>query len=364
MQAKKLEVKDFRNYTQETLEFENGVNILYGDNAQGKTNLLEAVYLFSMGKSNRARKDAELIRHGQERAELTLTFSDKERESKAEIVLFANRRKTIAVNEIPVRKNSELVGRFRVVYFGPEYLGLVKEGPKGRRKNLDILISQLRPRYFAALSDVKKIIESKNALLKMERPNQQMLEILNEKLASLSAEVIACRAEYLERIAAHAGSVQKEISSGLEDLTMKYQSCIGEAEGLSQQEIKAKLDKRLSEVFRREQELREATVGPHREDIGYYINGQEAKAFASQGQQKTIVLVQKLAEVSLMQEETGELPVLLLDDIMSELDKKRQGFILNHIGNMQILITCTDVDGFQFGTNPRLFSIRNGTVQN
>ena len=362
MQVHELKLRDFRNYTEEIISFGDGVNILYGDNAQGKTNILEAVYLFSMGKANRARKDIELIRHGQDKAELSLTFSDKERESIAEIVLFKNRRKTIAVNEIPVRKNSELVGRFRVVYFGPEYLGLVKEGPAVRRKNIDILISQLRPRYFSALGDMKKLIESKNALLKMDNPNQAMLEILNEKLCSVSAEIIFCRFQYLNRIGAIATELQNEISSSSETLLVKYQSCVGDVAEKSHEEIQACLRERLAEAFRRELDLRESVIGPHREDIAYFINGQDAKAFASQGQQKTIVLVQKLAEVELMYQETGELPVLLLDDIMSELDKKRQSFILNRIRDMQILITCTDVDGFQLSENARRFHIEKGTI--
>ncbi len=363
MRANKLTLTDFRNYAFQSLEFSDGINILYGDNAQGKTNILEAVYLFSMGKANRARKDAELIRHGQSRADLELTFSDKERESVANISLFPNRRKVIQVNEIPVRKNSELVGRFRVVYFGPEYLGLVKEGPKGRRRNTDILISQLRPRYFSSLGDMKKLVESKNALLKMEHPNQAMLDILNEKLASVSAEVIAGRAEYLGKIGVLAEDLQKEISSGRETLSMKYQSCIGEAAGLDKKEITERLYQKLMEHRGRELALHESVVGPHREDIIYEINGMEAKAFASQGQQKTIVLVQKLAEVGLMEQETGELPVLLLDDIMSELDKTRRGFILSRIRDMQILITCTDVDGFPLEADTKLFRVEDGKVQ-
>lgn len=360
MQAERLELKNFRNYTQQTLEFGEGINIFCGDNAQGKTNILEAVYLFSMGKASRARRDGELIRHGQETAELKLDFSDQERKCHGEIELFKNRRKSIRVNDIPIRKNSELVGRFRVVYFGPEYLGLVKEGPKPRRQNTDILISQLRPRYFSALSDLKKIVESKNALLKMERPNMAMLEILNEKLAAISAEVIAYRTVYLNRIGTIAGAIQRDISGGSEELEVRYISCIGETDGVEIPELKEKLARRLEEVRSRELDSRESVVGPHREDVGYYINGREAKLYASQGQQKTIVLVQKLAEVTLMQEETGELPVLLLDDIMSELDKKRRGFILNHIQKMQMLITCTDVEGFSLGSETRLFTVENG----
>ncbi len=363
MQAKRLTLTDFRNYREQVLEFGDGINILFGDNAQGKTNVLEAIYLFSMGKANRAHKDAELLRHGQEQAALTLDFFDGERDCTAEIQLFKNRRKQITLNEIPVRKNSELVGRFRVVYFGPEYLGLVKEGPKMRRRNLDIFISQLRPRYFSALSDAKKLTDSKNALLKMDKPNLQMLEILNEKLSAVAAELLFCRSEYLQKIGVHAAKLQNEISGGKEALELRYLSCIGEVAGLTITEIKEKLLQKLTESQKRELDARESLVGPHREDIGYLINGQDAKLYASQGQQKTIVLSQKLAEVTLIQEETGDLPVLLLDDIMSELDKKRQSFILNHIRDMQILITCTDIDGFELTEAARLFHVEEGVAR-
>ena len=362
MQAKRLTLTDFRNYQEQTLEFGEGINILFGDNAQGKTNVLEAVYLFSMGKANRAHRDSELIRHGQEQAALTLEFFDGERELTAQMQLFKNRRKQVALNEVPIRKNSELVGRFRVVYFGPEYLGLVKEGPKIRRKNLDILISQLRPRYFSALSDAKKLVESKNALFKMDKPNLSMLGILNEKLSSVAAELIAYRTEYINKIGSYAAALQKEISGGKETLELRYLSCIGDTAGMAIPQIKEKLLQKLTDSQRRELDARESVVGPHREDIGYYINGQDAKLFASQGQQKTVVLAQKLSEVALIQEETGDLPVLLLDDIMSELDKKRQSFILNHTRDMQILITCTDVDGFALTEDATLFHVEDGRV--
>ncbi len=363
MEAKKLTLTDFRNYTEQTVEFAPGINILLGDNAQGKTNILEAVYLFSMGKANRAHRDVELIRYGQEQASLSLDFFDGERDCTADITLFKNRRKTITLNDVPVRKNSELVGRFRVVYFGPEYLGLVKEGPKMRRRNFDILISQLRPRYFAALSDSKKLVDSKNALLKMDRPNLAMLEIINEKLAGISAELIAYRTEYIQKIGTRAAALQKEISGGQEVLELRYLSCIGDTKGLSLAEIKEKLLQKLADSQKRELDAKESMVGPHREDVAYDIGGKDAKLYASQGQQKTIVLSQKLSEVALIQEETGDLPVLLLDDIMSELDRNRRSFILNHIRDMQIIITCTDVEGFDLGESTRLFHVEKGTCE-
>lgn len=362
MQAKKLKLKDFRNYSEQELLFADGVNIIFGDNAQGKTNILEAIYMFSMGKANRARKDSELIRYGCDSAKTELCFCGNDRENNAEISLFKNHRKVITVNDIPIRRNSELVGRFPVIYFGPEYLSLVKEGPKQRRKSIDILISQLRPRYFSALSDLKKITESKNALLKMDRPNKAMLEIINEKLSSVSAEVIFYRSEYIAKTARLAADIQLEASNGAEKLEMLYTSSIGDTAGMGVDEIKSAFDKRLEDVGKRELDTREAVIGPHREDIEYLINGKSAKAFASQGQQKTIVLVQKLAEVGIIREETGENPVLLLDDIMSELDKKRRAFILNHINDTQIMITCTDTDGFDIPGHVRLFEVKGGSA--
>lgn len=362
MLSKKLNLKNFRNYTEQELEFADGVNIIFGDNAQGKTNILEAVYMFSMGKSVRARKDAELIRHGCDDAEISMNFCGSKREENAEIKIFKNRRKLISVNDVPLRRNSELVGHFPVIYFGPEYLSLVKEGPKQRRKSIDVLISQLRPRYFSALSDLKKIVESKNALLKMDRPNAAMLEIINEKLSSISSEVIFYRTEYIKKTAALAAELQNDISGGNEKLQMQYLSNVGNTEGLSATEIKQLFDKRLAEVHKREIEAREAVTGPHREDIEYLVNGKSAKLYASQGQQKTIVLVQKLAEVGIIQTETGENPVLLLDDIMSELDKKRRTFILNHIDDTQIIVTCTDTDGFDIPTDARMVEVKKGSA--
>ncbi len=363
MRATKLELTDFRNYTAQSVSFGEGINVFYGNNAQGKTNLLEGIFLFSMGKSNRTGRVSELIRNGAGEAKLNLSFRDGDRDMEAEIRLYRDRRKVISINGVPIQRSSELVGRFRVVYFGPEYLSLVKEGPAGRRRNLDIFISQIKPRYFSALSDVKKIIESKNALLKLERPNQTMLDILNDKLASGAAELIVQRAGYIAALSETAKEIQSHISGGTEELTMTYQSCIGAAEGLPLAEVQKRLRQKLEESKRRESELRESVIGPHREDILYAINGYDARAYASQGQQKTIVLVQKLSEVALMQKETGDLPVLLLDDIMSELDKTRRGFILNHIRDMQIFITCTDMDDLGANqTDIRLFPVQGGTV--
>ncbi len=349
MRANKLRLKNFRNYEEEEIRFDPGVNVIYGDNAQGKTNILEAVHIFSLGRSVRTVKDSELIRHGESSGQIGLDYSAYDRDSVFQIELSKKRRKVITYNELPIKKNSELLGKFNVVYFGPELSGLVKGGPRVRRRNLDMLISQLRPNYFSALSSLRQVVDSKNALLRMAEPNKTLLEIMNEKLCEYSAQIIGYRTEFLRRLAVLAAKIQKDISGGKEDLEIRYMSCIGridEEADISRDRLTELLHEKISAAAPRELEYKETVISPHREDLIYEINGKEARAFASQGQQKTIVLVEKLAEVLLIKEEINETPVLLLDDIMSELDKARRRFVLKNIENMQILITCTDIDDF------------------
>lgn len=363
MKALHLELENFRNYSRQELDFGEGVNVIFGDNAQGKTNILEAVYFFAMGKSNRARTDAELIKHGESRAKIGFEFSDSKRINKVEAEISRDKRKKISVNEIPIKKSSELVRRFNAVYFGPEYLNLVKDGPGVRRRNLDILISQMKPGYMAALGELKKIVESKNALLRMEHPNKTMLDIMNEKLAAISANIILHRALYISRTEGYAKALQKDISKGTEELEMKYKCCVGDVSGMTAEDIKQAVLGKIEESKPREMRLCETVVGPHREDIGFYINGCEARLYASQGQQKTIVMANKLAEVELLSAETGEVPVLLLDDIMSELDKTRRDYILGHIKNMQILITCTDTEGMNVPNEAYMIEVKQGSAK-
>lgn len=362
MIAKKITLTDFRNYENISVSFDNRVNVIYGDNAQGKTNLLEAVYLFSVGRSNRTFKETEMVRHGQTSACAELEFFAQEREQTAKIELFRNKRKLITVNDAPIRKNSELLGRFNVVYFGPELLGLVKEGPAKRRKNLDVFISQLKPNYFSAALNVRRIIESKNALLKMPNINQTMVEIMNDKLVQHASEMIIYRRHYIKRIGEFAAEVQKNISGGREELSVGYSSCVGNLADVADSDVPKLLAEKLEANFKREIENRESLIGPHREDIIFEIDGRDARSFASQGQQKTIVLVEKLGEASLIQAETGEMPVLLLDDIMSEFDPKRQAFILKEIPDLQILLTCTDRSGFETPEGSQYIYVEDGGI--
>lgn len=363
MIVKKIKLQNFRNYKKQEIDFNENINIIFGNNAQGKTNILEGIYLFSLGKSNRAQKDEEMINFEENEASLELDFFSKERYLKGKIDLKRKKRKKIFLNEIPVKRNSDLVGSLNVVFFGPEYLSLVREGPKNRRKNLDILISQLKVQYMNSLSDYKKLIEQKSVLLKDDKKDKIFLSVLNEKIINLSVYIIKTRFLYIKKIEEISKKIQLEISEGKENLELEYISCGLCIDEKKIENIEEILKKKAEEIFPREEKYRECIFGPHRDDIDFKINGQSLKLFGSQGQQKTAVLVQKIAEVELFREEIGEYPVLLLDDIMSELDKKRQDFVLNKLQNMQIFITCTDAERFQVLRDANFIEIEKGSMK-
>lgn len=362
MIVKKLKLRNFRNYAEQEFEFDEKINIIHGNNAQGKTNVLEAIYLFSLGKSNRAAKDTDMIKFGETFAEAEIEFSSRNRSVSGRAVLESAKRKKIFLNEIPIRKNSELVGNLNVVFFGPEYLSLIREGPKKRRKNIDILICQLKPAYLNAISEYKRLNEQKGSLLKDERIDNLLLSVIDEKILQLSVFISRYRLEYIKKIEALAKKIQLDISGGKEELSMRYISSSIEITAENVENLSQLYAQRMVELRSRELKYRESVFGPHRDDIEFYINGKDLKLFGSQGQQKTAILVQKIAEVQLFFEETGEYPVLLLDDIMSELDSHRQDYILNKIKDMQIFVTCTDSEKFENLEKGRFLRIDKGEM--
>ncbi len=362
MIVKDIILTNFRNYENEKIEFSPSVNIIYGNNAQGKTNILEGIYLFSMGKSNRTYHDEELIKFNEDEAQLHMNFIGGKRDISAQMIIRKNNRKSVFVNEIPVKKNSDLVGKFNVVYFGPECINIIKNGPSARRKNLDIIISQLKSTYFSALSEYKKAIESKSALLKNGKKDRITLEILNDKIIDLSINIIKYRFEYIKKIEKIATQIQNEISHGNEKLEIKYISPVGQLEEFNEEKVRKSLQEKMEKNLNREIDFCEISFGVHRDDIEYFVNGNNVKAFGSQGQQKTVALVQKIAEVYLIFQEKGEYPVLLLDDIMSELDFLRQEYILTKIKEMQIIITCTDKEKFKILPDTKEIKIEKGRV--
>lgn len=359
MYVSSLELNGFRNYESERFEFAKGTNVIYGNNAQGKTNILEAVYMFASGRSHRAKSDRELIRFGCDFARLAMSFADTEREYKAKMLLKKGGKKAISVNGVHISKLSKLMSYLNVVMFSPEDLELVKGAPSSRRKFMDAAISQLYPNYFVCLSEYNKALVQKNSLLKQlkaqAKTSDAMLSVWNESLAQSGAKIMEYRRDFLELLGKFAAQIQSEISG--EELKVEYAPSVGIDE-YTQERFYEYLEKRQ----RREIDMASALYGIQRDDIEISVNGREARVFASQGQQRTAALSMKIAQADYAEHVKGEYPVLLLDDIMSELDINRRLYLSGRIRDKQVLITCTDTDIIESTAATKLFHIENGRV--
>ncbi len=356
MYIEHLSLKNFRNYENEEFSFIPGTNILYGQNAQGKTNVLEALYFFSIGKSFRTPQDRELIWFGADFSRAELTFSDRKRSQKIEIILRRDRKKQIKVGGVVIQKLSELVGTLQVVLFCPEELSLVKEGPYVRRRFIDIALSQLRPNYYRLLSSYHKVLEQRNHLIKKIKFQgntalSDTMSVWDEKLSEYGVEIVRYRSDFIGKLEGFAQKVHAEICP--ETLGIEYRTRVTTKEDFLE---------KLSSGIERELEQGCTLFGPHRDDILLTVDGREAKTFASQGQQRTIVLALKLAQADLLFEETGEYPILLLDDIMSELDAGRRAYLAKKIQDKQVIITCTDVEPNLSAGQTKTIHIENGRI--
>ena len=358
MRVDRLALQDFRNIHAAELIPEGELTVICGDNGQGKTNLLEAVWLLTGGKSFRGSKDVELIRRGEEFAVLEAATQDSRRTHELRITIGGpgSQRpgRTARLNGVDKGRASALAGAFTAVVFDPGHLSLVKGSPAGRRRFLDSALCQLYPGYLAALRRYTRLVTQKNALLKHydRTPGAgEMLDVFDEELVRVGEELIGRRKEYLERLFPLLSRNYEEISSGREALTSEYQPSSGEVP--------------LAEAVRRSRgvDLRAGfcTVGPQRDDIEFQLDGQSAKAFASQGQQRSIALSLKLAEASAAEDVTGEHPVMLLDDVLSELDASRQEYLLNRIGGGQTFVTACDPAAFE-RTSGQVFRMENGVL--
>lgn len=341
MIVKSLSVANFRNYKQEKINFSENTNVIYGNNAQGKTNLLEAVYLFSHGKSHRAKSDSELVGFGQDFARLTLEFADKDREYRAAFYLEANGKKRVKINNVPITKLSMLMRYLNVVMFSPEDLDIIKGAPQVRRKFLDEAISQLYPVYLKTLISYHKNLAQKNNLLKKLRlqgkTEDDMLSVWNEQIAEDGSRIMETRRDFVDAISRFAAEIHKNISG--EKLDLYYAPSV-ECDEINKENFLAKLNQGMA----REIENGSSLYGIQRDDLRIYINDREAKIYASQGQQRTAVLSLKMAQMEHINETREEYPVLLLDDIMSELDISRRQFLTEKIKGKQVIITCTDAE--------------------
>lgn len=357
MVIESIDLENFRNYKKLNMEFDCGTNILYGDNAQGKTNILEAVYLSGTSKSHRGSKDREMIQFQQEESHIKARIVRKDIPYRIDLHLKKNRPKGIAINGIPIKKTSELFGIVNVVSFSPEDLNLIKSGPSERRRFIDLELCQLDKLYVYNLVNYNKILNQRNQLLKnlSIRPEfMDTMDIFEEQLAEYGKKIIERRSSFIEALNETIAGIHGSISGGREELKIFYQP---DAEA-------GQLEAALKKYRERDIRQRMTTVGPHRDDIVFFIKDIDIRRFGSQGQQRTAALSLKLSEIEIVKKLIHDTPVLLLDDVLSELDSKRQEQLMNHIHNIQTIITCTGLDEFienRFEIN-RTYRIVNGTA--
>lgn len=365
MYIDEVSLEGFRNYVGSRGSFSRGINVIKGDNAQGKTNLIEAIYVLSTGRSFRARSDRELIGFDADGFRITALGESGGRERKIEISSGRTHRREMKVNGVKLKTAGELANSFAAVLFCPRDLEIIRGSASERRRMMDLAISQLRPRYAQALHEFGKTYEGKTRILRDAEEKPSLLELLDEydyHMALLSAELIHYRAAYIKRIAPECARIHSEFSGG-EELKMSYRTVKSIEDPLkpASELLPALLEHQRSH---RAAELasRMCLTGAHKDDVDVKINGAEARTYASQGQARTAALSIKLSELILHREHLGEYPLLLLDDVLSELDPGRQDFILNRIGGGQVFITCCEDDRIARRTGGRVLTVENGNI--
>ena len=368
MHIKNLKLRDFRNYKSLNVDFAKAFNIIYGNNAQGKTNIIEAVFLCASGRSHRTSKDIELLRYESAGFDIKLLLEKEELEEEIEILYSPEEKKKIKINEISAKKIGDLMGHLNAIIFSPEDLLVIKQGPAERRRFADITLSQLRPSYFYDLQQYAKIIYQRNALLKniiVNRELETTLDVWNSHMARTGSRIMYSRSSFIKKLDKLAATRHAKLTNNEELLMLKYNPSFEMDGDLNTQEIEEIFNRILKKSRVREIQKGLSLYGPHRDDIDIVLNGESTKIYGSQGQQRTSVLSMKLAEIDLMREETGDSPVLLLDDVLSELDDRRKEYLLENIDGMQTFITCTDKRFFKKSVeNSALFYVENGNIAN
>jgi DNA replication and repair protein RecF len=357
MIIKSIELADYRNYEYLDLQFDKGTNILYGDNAQGKTNILEAIYVAATTKSHKGSKDQEIVRFNKEEAHIR-TYLEKEGiETKVDMHLRKTKSKGIAIDGQRIKKAADLLGLCNVVFFSPEDLGIIKNGPAERRRFVDMELCQLDNFYLYNLNQYNKIVNQRNKLLKDMYQNPDLKETLNiwdMQLASFGSKIIEKRRAFVDQLNEIIYDIHKKLSGDKEELRIQYEP------NVEIEEFEQKL--RLSQD--RDIKMKMTSVGPHRDDFSFLVGDVDIRKYGSQGQQRTAALSLKLSEIELVKRITKDTPVLLLDDVLSELDSNRQNYLLNSIGDIQTIITCTGLEEFvnnRFEIN-KVYRVSDGKV--
>ncbi len=357
MIVKKLELENFRNYKDLDLELDPGKNILYGNNAQGKTNILEAIYICSTTKSHRSNKDVELIKFDEKESHIKIFLDKKDKEYRIDVHLKKNKTKGIAVNGIPIKRASELFGVFNVIFFAPEDLNIIKNGPSERRRFMDLELCQLDKMYVHNLINYNKVLNQRNRLLKDISFNpklEETLDVWDEQLVLYGKEIIKKREDFIKQISKIIKPIHEDLTNKEETIKIDYQK---------NTEVK-NFEKNLKKNRSNDLKYKSTSVGPHRDDILFFNKDINIRTYGSQGQKRTIALSLKLAEIELVKKMIKDTPVLLLDDVLSELDSDRQNHLLDRLNDIQTIITCTGLDEFvenSFNID-RIFKVDNAKV--
>lgn len=342
MFIEKIKIENFRNYHEQEVFFHEKVNVIVGNNAQGKTNLLESIYVSSLGRSFRTAKDKEMIRFEQPYTRIMATYDSNQQEKKVDIGFNREGKKEIKVDNIKVEKMVEMLNHFYVVVFSPEDLKIVKEEPEKRRNFIDRELCKMRISYLNNLTQYKKILMQRNAYLKNEKKDRQELQIWDDALSQYGAKVILQRKKFIEEINEISKEIHDKITQGKEQLKIQYQPSIEPEENL--EELIEKMKKKLGRSYQRDVYTGSTGYGPHKDDLNILINGIQARQYGSQGQQRTAALSMKLAEITLIEKEKGEKPILLLDDVLSELDGDRQKYLIQALSESQLFITAAELN--------------------
>ena len=357
MIIKRLELADYRNYEFLSMDFDKGTNILYGDNAQGKTNILEAIYVAATTKSHKSSKDKEIVNFNKEEAHIR-TYTEKDGiETRVDMHLRKNKTKGIAIDGNKIKKAADLLGICNVVFFSPEDLSIIKNGPAERRKFVDMELCQLDSFYLYNLNNYNKIVNNRNKLLKdisFHPEFKDTLNIWDSQMVSYGSKIIERRELFIKQLNEIIYDIHYRLSGGKEEIMISYEP-----------DVKAEdFEKRLMENQDKDIRFKQTTVGPHRDDFSFLNKGIDIRKYGSQGQQRTAALSLKLSEIELVKKITKDTPILLLDDVLSELDSNRQNYLLNSIGDIQTIITCTGLEEFvnnRFEVN-KIFKVVNGVV--
>ena len=357
MYIEEIKLHNFRNYEEQKIELNKNINIFYGENAQGKTNIIESIFLCAYAKSFRTSKDKEIINLNKNEASVTLKYQKKDR--KGTIRVNISDKKYIYLNDIKAKKMSEILGKLNVVIFSPDDINILKDGPQKRRRFLDMMIGQLRPNYIHCLNIYLKVLEQRNNYLrqiKEQNKSEDLLEIWDEKLAEYAIIVYRYRYEFINKIKEVINEIHCKITDNKENLELKYISeCDNKEKFIELLKQRRKLD--IIKGY--------TTKGVHRDDFNIFINNKEVSVYGSQGQNRTVVLSLKLAELQVIKDDIDDYPILLLDDFMSELDSNRRKSFLNNIENTQVIITCTDpieIEKFNKNVEYKLYNVKKGEV--